>query len=98
MRRGRTDLPCAEGGSALTLLNPSFSVVVPRPETITVPVAFPIARGGESFADYIGSWIDIKKKNNSFQRYYDHWILGVIPEDEKPPRWSVIRNVLGWVE
>jgi len=91
-------LTSAEGGSALTLLNPSFSVVVPRPLTITVPVAFPIAKGGDSLSDYIGSWIDIKKKDNSFQRYYDHWILGITPEDEKPPRWSVIRNVLGWVE
>jgi len=91
-------LTSAEGGSALTLFYPSFSVVVPRPETFTVPLAFPIAPGGESFSDFIGSWIDIKKKDNSFQRYYDHWILGVTPEEEKPPRWSVIRNVLGWVD
>lgn len=91
-------LTSAEGGSALTLFHPSYSVVVPRSETFTVPIAFPIAQGGESFANHIGSWIDIKKKDKSFQRYYDHWILGTTPEEEKPPRWSVIRNVLEWVE
>jgi hypothetical protein len=33
----------------------------------------------------------------SFAALYDYWILGknAVP---KPPRWSVIRNVLHWVE
>jgi hypothetical protein len=87
-------LTSAEGGSALTLLYPSFSVVVPRPSTTAVP----IAPGGETFSEYFRTWIEIKKKSNSFQRYYDHWIRCVTPESEKAPRWSVIRNVLGWVE
>jgi hypothetical protein len=73
-------------------------VVVPRPSTTAVPIAFPIAPGGETFSEYFRTWIAIKKKSNSFQRYYDHWIRGVTPESETAPRWSVIRNVLGWVE
>ena len=31
----------------------------------------------------------------SYNRAYDYWILGVGAEEEKP-RWSVVRNVLGW--
>ena len=41
--------------------------------------------------------IELKRRNNTLKRLSDYWILG--KEDGKPePRWSVIRNVLGWVE
>lgn len=48
-------------------------------------------------ADFISSWIDVKKKEHTVQRVYDYWILGQASEIVEP-RWSVIRNVLGWVE
>jgi len=90
-------LMAAERGSALSLLNPSYSVVVPRPRLIAVPLGYAVARGEREFADFISRWIEIKKKELSFQRYYDYWILGQATENVAP-RWSVIRNVLGWVE
>jgi hypothetical protein len=35
------------------------------------------------------------KDGPSYNRAYDYWIMGVGAEEEKP-RWSVVRNVLGW--
>jgi hypothetical protein len=35
--------------------------------------------------------------DGTIQTAYDHWILGRTAE-EKKPRWSVIRDVLHWVE
>ena len=90
-------LVSAEGGSAMTLLHPEFSVVVPRPGTFSVPLGYAVSPDNRRFADFLGGWIEIKKKEGDFQRYYDHWILGQSSED-KQPRWSVIRNVLGWVD
>ena len=43
-------------------------------------------------------WIDVKKKEHTFQRFYDYWILGQQAAANVEPRWSVIRNVLGWVD
>lgn len=90
-------LVSAEIGSTLTLLHPEFSVVVPRPGTFSVPLGFALAKKSRHFADILNGWMTIKKKEGDFKLYYDHWILGKSAKD-LPPRWSIIRNVLGWVE
>ena len=90
-------LVSAEGGSALTLLHPEFSVVVPRPGTFTAPLSFAMAKNSQQFAGFFSAWMDLKKKEGDFQRYYDYWILGKSTVNQQP-RWSVIRNVLGWVD
>ena len=90
-------LVSAEVGSALTLLHPEFSVVVPRPGTFTAPRSFALARNNQQFADFFSAWMDLKKKEGDFQHYYDYWILGKSTVNQQP-RWSVIRNVLGWVD
>ena len=44
----------------------------------------------------LSRWIDVKREGLTFDRLYDYWILGI--DHTKKPRWSVIRNVLGWVK
>ena len=86
----------AERGSYFTLLYPAFSVAVPHPLAIRFPLAYPVARRDLEFARFLGIWIDLQRKNGTVQALYDHWILG---RDARPkqPRWSVIRDVLHWV-
>jgi len=57
-----------------------------------------ITKGSRQFADFLSGWMEVKKKEGDFQRYYDHWILGKSSAEDQQPRWSVIRNVLGWVD
>ncbi len=87
----------AERGSAWTLLHPEFSVVVPASEVIKVPLAFPLARHDQRLATFLNNWIDLIRHGGTLEALYQYWILG---RDAAPhtPRWSVIRNVLGWVE
>ncbi len=87
----------AEGGSAWTLLHPELSVVVPQPDVVRLPIAFPIAPGDEAMRAFMNSWIDLKRRDRTLARLYDYWILGESTERAKP-RWSVIRDLLGWVE
>jgi Na+/H+-dicarboxylate symporter/ABC-type amino acid transport substrate-binding protein len=88
----------AEAGSAWTLIYPQYAVVVPRPDIVKWPLAYPVAGRDDAMADFVSRWIDLKKKQRlAYQRFYDHWILGLEAE-EKKPRWSVIRNVLHWVD
>jgi Na+/H+-dicarboxylate symporter len=87
----------AEAGSAWTLVYPDYSVVVPRPDPLAVPLAYPVARGDHEMIDFINNWIELKKKDGTINKIKDHWILGRGAE-KKEPRWSVIRNVFHWVE
>ena len=87
----------AEAGSAWTLVYPQFSVVVPLPSPVAVPTAYAAARGDREMIDFVNTWLELKKKDGTLEKIYNHWILGKGAE-KKEPRWSVIRNVLHWVE
>jgi len=87
----------AERGSAWTLMHPAYSVVVPAPAPIRVPLAYPIAKHDQALAAFVNTWIALKRKDGTIDAAYAHWILG---QDAAPrrPRWSILRNVLHWVE
>jgi Na+/H+-dicarboxylate symporter/ABC-type amino acid transport substrate-binding protein len=87
----------AERGSTWTLLYPQFSVVVPEPGIVKVPLAYPIAKHDEAFASFINTWIDLKRKDGTISSLYDYWVLGREAAPRRP-RWSIIRDVLHWVE
>jgi Na+/H+-dicarboxylate symporter/ABC-type amino acid transport substrate-binding protein len=87
----------AEAGSAWTLIYPEYSVVVPLPDTIAVPLAYPTARGDREMVDFLNGWISLKKKDGTIEEVFNYWILGH-GAHKKGPRWSVIRNVLHWVD
>ena len=86
----------AEMGSAYSLLYPQFSVAIPHPDVVKLPLTYPVRLGDDRMLSYINTWVDLKKKDGTIRRYYDHWILG---KDANPrePRWSVMRDVLHWV-
>lgn len=87
----------AERGSVWTLMYPQFSVVVPEPGVIKVPLAYPVPGHDPSFASFMNAWIDLKKKDGTIDTLYAYWVLG---RNANPPhpRWSIIRNVLHWVD
>jgi Na+/H+-dicarboxylate symporter len=87
----------AERGSAWTLVYPQFSVVVPEPGIVKVPLAYPLARRDQEFASFINTWIDLKRKDGTIQAAYDYWVLGR-DSSPRPARWSILRNVLHWVD
>ncbi len=87
----------AERGSVLTLLNPRWTVVVPQPGLIKVPLAFALASHDEAWATFVNTWIEMKRRDGTMDALYRHWILGEAAQT-RVPRWSVVRNVLHWRE
>ena len=87
----------AERGSAWTLMYPQFSMVVPEPGVVRIPLAFPVARHDQAFASFISTWIDLKRKDGTIQAAYDYWVLGR-ESGQRQPRWSILRNVLHWID
>lgn len=87
----------AEAGSAWTFLYPQNAVVVPEGMRRKIPTGFLIPTGSNRFYDFMNTWLELKIKNGHVADAYDRWILGQGVTDREP-RWSVIRNVLHWVD
>ena len=87
----------AEVGMAWTLLHPEFSVVVPQPSPINLRSGFAVRPGDRELLEYLNEWITVQQSLHTFERAYEYWVLGRGAQQHKP-RWSVLRNVLGWVE
>ena len=86
----------AEEGAAWTILYPRFNLVVPRP-VISLPTGYAVARGNQGLLDVLDSWLLTMEANGAIETTYNYWIKGQT-RAARPPRWSVIRNLLGWVE
>ncbi len=87
----------AERGSAWTLMYPQFTVVVPEPGIVRVPLAYPIARHDDAFASFVNTWMDLKRKDGTMETLYNYWVLGR-EAAPRQPRWSIIHDVLHWVD
>jgi ABC-type amino acid transport substrate-binding protein len=87
----------AESGSAFTLIYPQFQVVVPEGERVSLPLFYTIGGNDIELRDFLDHWIHLRKNDGTIQQNYDHWILGQSVYEQRQ-RWSVIRDVLHWVE
>jgi Na+/H+-dicarboxylate symporter/ABC-type amino acid transport substrate-binding protein len=89
-------LDAAEEGAAWTVLYPSFTVVVPRP-VLRLPVAYSVSPDNLSLLQAMNDWLKIERATGDIEEIYDYWIQGDTTHT-KPPRWSIVRDVLGWVD
>lgn len=87
----------AEAGSAWSLIYPEYTAAIPQPDILSIPLTYAMPKGETEFVQLVNKWIDLKKKDMSITRLYNHWILGQNLK-EKEKRWSVVRNVLHWVD
>ena len=95
----RTDidgvLMLASSAASWTLLYPEYSVVVPQPNLVRLPVGIATRRDDRSLALFIDQWLVIQRSNGTLTRAYDYWVLGKDIE-QKQKRWSIKQDVLGW--
>ncbi len=88
----------AESGSAWTLLYPSYQVVTPWSDDYKVPLVYPYSADEDNEMDeFLDHWVLLKQHDGTIDKAYEYWILGKGGET-KAPRWSIIRNVLGWLD
>ena len=85
----------AEAGSAWTQIYPHFGVAVPKGISVKAPAALVLPPGDASFLTYMDTWLELSQKNGLMDLLYHYWILGE-EHEAKTPRWSIMRNVLGW--
>jgi len=56
-----------------------------------------VAGRDHEWAQFVNTWIELKQRDGTINALYGHWILGK-QAAKREQRWSVIRNVLGWVD
>ncbi|MCP4664516.1 MAG: hypothetical protein GY856_54725 [bacterium] len=60
-------------------------------------LAYAVAKGESELRAYIDQWLTITEMDGFSQREFDRWILGRDPA-ARVSRWSVAKDVLGWIE
>ena len=87
----------AEEGAAWSVIYPLYSVVVPKP-AVFIPVGYAVAKGNDELLTAINAGLTIAQANGVIEINYEYWMLGGAAKSERPPRWSVIKDVLKWVD
>ena len=87
----------AEVASYYTMIRPEFALVIPDEATIRVPFTIAIHPDSPRAERYLDTWLGLRRRDGSLDELYDHWILGKQSEGKKR-RWSIIHDVLGWVD
>ena len=72
-------------------------MVVPQPDPVEVPSAFGVALDSGDLVNAADEWVIYARSEGTIQNAYDYWILGKGAE-ATGPRWSILRDVLGWVD
>jgi len=70
---------------------------VPKP-TYFLPVAYSVAPSNTSLLQALNAWMLAEKSKGTVDELYRYWMLGAAETEGRPPRWSVIRDVLHWVD
>jgi Na+/H+-dicarboxylate symporter/ABC-type amino acid transport substrate-binding protein len=86
----------AESGAAWTLVYPAYTVVNPLQRRDGAPVSMAIGGFDVVLDDMLNTWITLLRMDGTLDKLFDHWMLGKNTKP-KPPRWSIIRDVLHWV-
>lgn len=86
-------------GKAWALLHPEYGVAVPKPYLFVYDLSYPtpLTCGDHKFLEYLDHWLTLQQTSGELANQFDYWILGKTPE-RKIPRWSIIRNILHWVD
>jgi Na+/H+-dicarboxylate symporter/ABC-type amino acid transport substrate-binding protein len=85
-----------EEGSAYAYRYPRFTVVRPANNT-GIPASYAVPKGDIEMMEFVSNWIELKRMDGTIDSLYEYWMLGGAAESREP-RWSIIRNVLGWVD
>ena len=71
--------------------------MVPKSQLVCLPMAYVLPQDDPHWNSFVSQWLELKKKDGTIDDLYDHWILGSGVTSTEP-RWSILRNVLHWID
>lgn len=82
-----------------TICHAGYRVIFPDPVIGHESLAYAIRSNNFRFLNYLNQWMILKQTEGYTKKQTDLWVLGkteiAVPYE---PRWSIIRNVLHWVD
>ena len=87
----------AEEGAAYSYRYPQYTVMKARDGSIRFPAVYAVPKGDIETMEFVSNWVYLKQKDGTVERLYDYWMLGGAAKPQQR-RWSVIRDVLGWLD
>jgi Na+/H+-dicarboxylate symporter/ABC-type amino acid transport substrate-binding protein len=87
----------AEEGVAYSYRHPRYAVARAERGAIRLPAAYAVPKGDVEMMEFVSNWIELKRKDGTIDALYEYWMMGGASKPRKP-RWSVIRDVLGWID
>jgi ABC-type amino acid transport substrate-binding protein len=92
-------LTTAEAGTSMALLHPSYDVAILQPyDTNKIMCVYVVSKNcDDAFLSFLDYWLKMEDEYGSLDNKYNYWVLGE-NSNSKPTRWSIIRDVLHWVE
>ncbi len=85
----------AEEGAAWNVLHPKHTVMVPEPQ-LQRPVCMVVRPDDAEWLTFINRWLDFEELDGNPARLRGYWVEGGGTK-ERPPRWCIARDVLGWL-
>jgi ABC-type amino acid transport substrate-binding protein len=86
----------AEEGAAWSIRFPSYTLVTPTPILIA-PFGYAVAPGDAQLLAFFDAWLEAAGNAGIVDALYRYWMLGQI-DATRPPRWSIARDLLGWLD
>jgi hypothetical protein len=74
-----------------------FNIATPGPGGVNIPIVFALPNYDDTFSRFVDTWIQTFISLGVMQQAYQYWILGRETAAHQP-RWSIIRDVLHWVD
>jgi proton glutamate symport protein len=86
-----------EQAVALARTSDDLTAVLPADFGGPILFAYLMPPNSPDLLRYVNYWLTLEDTQNSTERLTDYWLEG-LPWSGETPRWSVIRNVLHWVD
>jgi Na+/H+-dicarboxylate symporter/ABC-type amino acid transport substrate-binding protein len=84
---------------AWSLCHRDYRIAFPQPSIGRDTLAYAIRNDSPHFLHYLNQWLDLKRTQGYTTRQYELWVKGKTEiAAAQEPRWSIIRNVLHWVD
>lgn len=85
--------------TAWLLCHRGYRIVFPQPALGYDTLSYAFRNNSPRFMHYLDQWLELKKSQGFTEKQHDLWLLGKTEIASPPePRWSIIRNVLHWVD
>ncbi len=84
---------------AWSLNHRNYRIVFPAPPMGYDTLSYVIRNDNPRFIHYLNQWLELKKTQGFTEKQYELWIKGKTEIAAEPVRrWSIIRNVLHWID